>query len=171
MDSSVYEADGNLRLVLASWVVALHALDVRCEDDDIAGICDALVKGEGEPVALVDAISERLGGTEVSDVESVARDLYGERVSTDLGDGDRAERVSRVRSYQFGRRLPWIARIIERHPSGAVGPSWLLVEQVTDVVRTMDYNPWNDIDEERAIPVSDFQVLWELDTCTSLSLR
>jgi hypothetical protein len=51
---------------------------------------------------------------------------------------------------------------------GKVHPSWLLVERVTDEVTAMDPNPWNDVDEERHIPVQDFQVLWELDACSSV---
>jgi len=171
MDSTAYQANGNLQLVIASWVVALHTLDVRSIDDAIATLCDGLIAGDVEPVALIDAVSERIGGVDPEDVAAAAKALLGEGVKTDLGAGDRPERLARVRSYQFGRRLPWVARIVERHDDGSIAPSWLLVEQVTDQVHTMDYNPWNDIDEERQIPVGDFQVLWELDACTSLSLH
>ena len=122
-------------------------------------------------LALVEGLLERLGDGELDAVVAVASQLYGERVRGDLGDGDRAERAARVRSYQFGRSLPWLARIYERQSDGRVAPSWLLVERVGEAVHAMDPNPWNDIDEERQLPWADFLVLWELDGCTSLSIR
>ena len=50
-------------------------------------------------------------------------------------------------------------------------PCWLVVERVTDQVAVMDANPWNDIPEERSMPVNDFPVLWELDHCTAVYIR
>ena len=69
---------------------------------------------------------------------------------------------------QFGRRLPWLARVYQRSELGAVRAVWLVIESVTDEVIAMDPNPWNDIDEERRLPVDDFHVLWELDACSSV---
>ncbi len=100
---------------------------------------------------------------------SVATALYGDRVQRDLGAGDRVERTARIRKYQFASQLPWLARIWERQGE-SVRPSLLLVERVTDEVTAADPNPWNDIDEDRKLPVSDFHVLWELDGCASLHL-
>lgn len=172
MDSAAYAADGNLRLTFASWVVALHAAGVRSDDDAIASAIDALIAGDTDAQAVVDAITAPFAAdASVAAVSSRAAELFGKRVGSGLGEGDRDRRLARIRGYQFGRQLPWLARIVERHEDGAVGPSWLLVEQVTDRVLTMDPNPWNDIDEERALPVADFQVLWELDDCTCLAIR
>jgi hypothetical protein len=97
--------------------------------------------------------------------------LYPERTHTDLGEGERAERLKHIRVRQFGHPLPWLARVFRRDAAGNVGPHWLLIETVTDVFVTMDPNPWDDIDEARQIPLTDFQVLWELDACSSVSVR
>ena len=63
-----------------------------------------------------------------------------------------------------------MARIWERSEKGEVAPVWIIVERVTDEVTAMDPNPWDDIDEERHIPVNDFQVQWELDGCSSVHI-
>ena len=170
MDSAEYAADGNLRLTFATWVMALHASGVVSSDEGVAEVCGQLLKGEGEPKSLVDLLNAHFSdGADVAHVKRAADALYP-TVRTDLGEGGRQDRLARVRGYQFGRQLPWLARIWERDMDGCVGPSWLLIEQVTDRIRTMDPNPWNDIDEERLIAVGDFQVLWELDGCTSIAV-
>ena len=87
-----------------------------------------------------------------------------------MGEGERATRISRIRKYQFTRRLPWLARIVERRQDGSVTPGWLVIQGCTDQVHALDPNPWDDIDEERNLPLADFQVLWELDACASVSV-
>lgn len=164
--------DSQSHLTFATWVLALHAAGVPCSDEPIAVSCTALLAGEGGAEALVDAVAARFShGSEPDAVVTVATALYPERIRTDLGDGDRAARLKHIRSLQFGRPLPWLARIFERDADGDVAPQWLLIETVTSSVITMDPNPWNDIDEARQIPLTDFQVLWELDACTSVSVR
>jgi hypothetical protein len=84
-------------------------------------------------------------------------------VRTDLGAGSRDERLVRLRRHQFAHGTPWMARVWERRADGLVAPAWLVIDGVTDRVRALDPNPWNDVDEERSLPVGDFLVLWELD--------
>lgn len=166
------DAHSNLHLTFATWVAALHALGVRPADDAIAGHCDRLAAEDAAAAALVAEIRRRLPDVgAVTAVRGAAEALFGPRTNGWLGEGDRAERLARIRKYQFGRQLPWLARIWERQPDGVVAPTWLLVEQVTDRVRAMDPNPWNDVDEARTLPVEDFQVLWELDGCTAIAVQ
>ena len=35
----------------------------------------------------------------------------------------------------------------------------------------MDPNPWDDVDEERTVPLGDFQVLWELTGCSAIAVE
>jgi len=167
---------GDLALAVATWVYQLHAAGIVPDDAELAGHCAAVEQatereaGDAAGMDLVRRVDALLGGGEPAQVATLASQLYGDRVKTDLGGGSREERVARIRKYQFGSSLPWLARIWERDEAGEVGPSWLLVERVTDQVFAMDPNPWNDIDEERHLPLADFQVLWELDACTALYL-
>lgn len=165
-----------LPYTFASWVFQLHiagvapcdgALQAACADVDAATDEET---GEVAGEALVTRVTELLDGGEAERVLAVARTLYGDRANGALGEGDRAARTHRIRRYQFERQLPWLARIWERHLDGGVKPTWLLVERVTDQVSALDPNPWNEIDETRDLPVSDFQVLWELGDCQSVSL-
>jgi hypothetical protein len=166
-----------IEYTLATWVYVLHTLGIAGVDARVAQACDAVdaatdaTAGNAAAEALVARIGELLAGADSPEaVKSAARALYGDGVDGDLGVGGRDQRIQRIRAYQFGRNLPWLARIWERH-DGVVSPSWLLVERMTDEVAVMDANPWNDIDEKRRLPVDDFVVLWELDGCTSLSIR
>lgn len=162
-----------LSYTFATWVFELHVGGVTPDDAELADACRAVAEasdpehGERAGTALVERVQALLDGDAAESVASVARRLYGERVADDMGAGDRGARNQRVRKYQFSRGLPWLARIWER-TDGSVHPSWLLVERVTDEVAAMDPNPWNDVDEERRLPVSDFHVLWELDGCPSV---
>jgi hypothetical protein len=159
----------------ATWVFTLHVDGVVADDDAIRAACDAIRQAKDATVGnaagdqLVARVRVLVADSEPATFTTAARRLYGERVRTDLGAGDREERLARIRKYQFSTQLPWLARIWERHGND-VRPSWLLVERVTDEVAAADPNPWNEVDERRHLPVGDFQVLWELDTCTSLHL-
>ncbi len=172
MQPQANSQDSPAHLTFATWVVALHAAGVPCSDPAIAVSCAELLSGIGDAKGFVGAIAERFSeGTAPDAVVAVASALYPERTHTDLGEGDRLARLKHIRSLQFGHPLPWLARIVERDAAGQVGPQWLLVETITSVVITMDPNPWNDVDEARQIPLTDFQVLWELDACTNVSVR
>jgi hypothetical protein len=173
-----HETDGNLRVALATWIFLLHAAGEELADSDLAAACAAVAaatdasSGDAAGLALIERIAGLVDevGTDPAAVVALAVRVIGDAVAADFGVGDRDARLSRIRGYQFRRGLPWLARVWERHPDGSVAPSWLLVSEVTDLVRVLDPNPWNDIDEERALSVHDFQVLWELDACTSLRL-
>jgi len=160
---------------LATWVFLMHVGGVTPDDADLCAHCEAVAVAQDETAgdaageALVERVKAMLGGIDPNDVESFARSIYGDRVGTGFGEGARADRLSRIRKYQFDQNHPWLARIWERQ-EGQVAPVWLVVERVTDEVTAVDPNPWNDIDETRHIPVSDFQVLWELDGCTAVAL-
>ncbi len=174
--NETHDPQTTLAYALATWVFLLKVDGVEPDDAELAGACDAVlaadeeVAGNAAGEALVKAILAKIEGVEPEHVQQFAGALYGDRIETTFGEGDRSERLSRIRKYQFDRNLPWLARIWER-TDDTVGPMWLVVERVTDEVAAMDPNPWNDIDETRRLPVADFQVLWELDGCTSVAVR
>ncbi len=159
----------------ATWVFSLHVAGVRATDAEIRTHCDGILAATEETIgtaageALVARVRALQSGDSPDQIGALAADLYGDRARRDLGTGDRMTRTARIRKYQFSHQLPWLARIWERGADG-VQPSWLLVERVTDEVTAADPNPWNDIDEVRQLPVSDFHVLWELDACSSVHL-
>jgi len=176
MSDQVVTGDALVPYTFATWVFMLHVDGVEADDAAVSEACKAILAATEETAGnaagqqLVDAVNARLGGTGPEHLLNASQALYGVRASSTLGQGSRGERVARIRKYQFDAQLPWLARIWERTEEGSVQPAWLLVERVTDVVRAADPNPWNDIDEERLVPVDDFQVLWELDGCTSVHL-
>jgi hypothetical protein len=159
----------------ATWAFELHVDGVVANDAAVADACAAIqaateaTAGNAAAEALVARVLALLGGTGPEEVAGFARALYGDRVQRDLGAGDRDARVTRIRKYQFGKSLPWLARVWER-VGGSVQPQWWIIERVTDEVAAMDPNPWNDVDENRRLPLGDFQVLWELDACTAVHL-
>lgn len=169
----------DLALAFATWAYILHSAGLEADDAELVQACVAVrdapdrEAGDEAGMTLVRRIIALLGEGEpaVEQVLGMAAALYGERLSTDLGEGSREDRASRIRRYQFAVGLPWLARIYERQADGQVGPTWLLIERVSDVVRVMDPNPWDDVDEERDIPWADFQVLWELAGCPSARIN
>lgn len=170
--------DANCRVALATWMFIAHTRGQHASDAEIHAACEGVAAADGPEAgdaagqALIDRVSALVdgSGTDPEAIAAMLAGLYGEAIRRDLGAGSRADRLHRIRTYQFQRGIPWLARIVERHPDGSVGPSWLLVERVTDQVRAMDPNPWDDIPEERALPTTDFLVLWELDGCTSFAI-
>lgn len=158
---------------VATWLFTLHVAGLEADDEVVRQRCqevlDARESGPGNAAgeALVARVKELLPSEEPGGVETLATQLFGSRVYTDLGEGERHERVARVRRMSFESQLPWLARVWER-VDDTPQPSWLLVERVGEVVRAADPNPWNDVAEERALPMSDFVVMWELDGCTNV---
>ena len=153
---------GHVAYCVATWVFIGHDRGRNIADDAIRDACDRL-NGAQDPdaagQALAGLIADRTDGS-VESVRALAAGLFGE-VDTNMG-GSRDERLRSARRYQFKTQLPWLACIIDRFPDGSVGPHWVLVEQVSDVVRVMDPYPWDDLDEEQDVPVTDFLVKWEL---------
>ena len=170
---------GHLAETLATWIYLLHDSGRLAEDADVRAACVALAaagvelhEGGGDVdqhghalVSVVERGLDAAGGRSFDAVLGWLRRLYGEpHVATEVGD-DRDARIRAARAYQFGTNLPWLARIIDRFPDGTVGPHWVMVERVTDVVTCMDPYPWDDLDEEYQAPVNDFMVKWELAGC------
>ena len=174
--SDVTSPKAQLDYAIATWVYVLHASGVEVINPDIKGHCEAIsaateaTTGNQAGEALVHAISAKLGGTTKDDVVALTTTLFGDRLHQGFDASSRQERASHIRAYQFAKNLPWLSQIYERQPGGEVGPTWLVVERVTDQVTAMDPNPWNDIDEERHLPLSDYHVLWELSGCASVAL-
>lgn len=153
---------GSLAFSVATWIFIGHDRGRPIADAAILEACEGIVGAENADAAgqvLAGLVADRTDGS-IASVKALAVALFGE-VDEAMGDS-RDERVRSARRYQFKTQLPWLACIIDRFPSGAVGPHWVLVEQVSDVVRVMDPYPWDDIDEEVDVPVTDFMVKWEL---------
>ena len=161
-----------LEVTLATWIFQLFSSGVAPGHEGLDAACAAVrdatdsASGDVAGAALVDAVAGQIASHDPAGVIGFVTALYGDRAHSDMGDGSRDERTLRIRKYQFGRNLPWLARVWERR-DGTVKPTWLLITRVTDEVTAADPNPWNDIDEERHIPVGDFHVQWELDGCTA----
>ncbi len=163
---------GNLGVTLSTWIFILFSGGAQPDQAEISAACQAILDaGEGAAFdqlgqALVDAVMAALGSEEpdFATVVAFAKSLYGEEgIAMDLGEpAERDERARGIRRYQFGRNLPWIARIIDRFPDGRVGPHWVMVEELTESVKVMDPYPWDDVDEQYDIPLNDFMVKWEL---------
>jgi hypothetical protein len=168
---------GNLGVTLATWIFILFNGGTPAQDPAVVAACEA-IRDAGDDAdldalgqALVDAVLAVVGdGDGFADVLAGARRLFGDdQVASDLGEPtDRDERARGIRRYLFGRNLPWIARIIDRFPGGSVGAHWVMVEELTDAVKVMDPYPWDDVDEQYEMPVTDFMVKWELAGCESL---
>ena len=168
---------GNLPVTLSTWVFLLSRRGLAPLHEGAASALAALSAAAEAPddadwsalgQALVDALADALGEGTEDEVVGLARALYGDgHIATDPG-GDREQRLAAARAYQFKAGLPWLARIYDRFPDGSVGPHWILVEQITDVVTCMDPYPWDTLDEEYQAPVVDFMVKWELAGNTTI---
>ena len=163
-----------LPTTLATWTHQLHLAGIAPVHEAAAAFLveiDATTspeQGEAAALGLVELIAASIEGDSPATVIAWAQAWFGDRVRTDLGNAEtRDERVREVRAYQFAHSVPWLARIWER-TDGVVAPSWLVIERVTDEVFAMDPNPWNEVDEDRRLPIADFLVLWELDGATSV---
>lgn len=164
-------------VTLATWAFTLHRAGFPAVDHEIREACEA-VAAAGDPETgdlaaqeLVARVRSRLDDVDGPSVLALARRVWGDSISGDLGEADREERAQRIRRYEFERGLPWLARIWERDGAGMVRPGWLVVERVTDRVSVMDPNPWDEIEERRELPVDAFHALWELEGCPSVRLR
>ncbi len=159
---------GQLSVALATLIYLLNDAGHRPADEEILAACTAIAEAPEDAdmdafgQALVDRIEAALGGEEPGDVLAFLGGLFGsERLVTDFG-ADREERSRSMRRYHFTHHLPWLARIIDRFPDGSVGPHWVLVERVGQSVTCADPYPWDDLDEEYDLPLTDFHVKWEL---------
>lgn len=166
--------DEQYATTVATWVYQLHAAGVVAQDDSISEACGAVwaskeaSEGEAAATRLVEAVRMALGS---GSLDGAAQGWFPDRVLDSMGEGERDERTTRMRRHQFNSGLPWLAQVFERRSDGAVAPHWLLVERVTDQVSVMDPNPWDDVDEERCLPLGDFQVLWELTGCSAVAVK
>lgn len=169
MDERPLRMDGNLAVALAAWMVLLHRRGVLPDSEALAERVRA-VSDADSGAALVEAVGELLDDASPEQVIAFCRAELGEAITGAFGEGEREERVRRIRRYQFAQNTPWIARIYER-TQGVVRPFWVIVGRLTDQVLLMDPDPYDGIEEQRVVPVADFMVQWELDACTSIAFE
>ncbi len=178
-NSVEHGSDSNLNITMATWVYMLHRSGYSPACSTVQAACRALDDADPRSAdldelgkALVEAIVGELGTATPSfkQVLQVVTDWFGpEHIASDLGKGeDREERTRAIRRYQFSNSRPWLALIIDRFPEGRVGEHWVMVEEVTDVVKVMDPYPWDDVDEQYEMPLPDFMVKWELAGIASI---
>ena len=166
--------DPHLPVTLATYTFLLRAAGHSVADAAAEAACAAFAKGERPAdelgADLVAAVGLHLRGDDAAAVTAALAALFGDlAVRTDLGAGpDREARVAAIRRAHFGNHLPWLARIVDRLPGGDVGFRWVLVEAFDAAVKVMDPNPWDEQDEERELPVTDFLVQWELGGAVSV---
>ncbi len=169
---------GNLAVTLATWLYILDDAGHRPDHVGLVAALDALREADdGEAAAaisqkLVEVVIGELGSeASFEQVRGWMAGLFADdAIATDFG-GTRDNRTRHIRAYEFKSSLPWLAQVIDRFPGGHVGPHWVLVERVTDVVTCMDPYPWDDLDEEYSQPLVEFMVKWELAGCSSLRWR
>jgi hypothetical protein len=171
----VSTTDGNLGVTLATFLFLLRRSGRPLADAAIDAACARLDSASGAPAALgaalVAAVEPHLAAGNDAVLPALRAIVGEDHVRADLGEGaDRDARTTAIRRAHFGQRLPWLAEIADRLPDGSIGRHWVLVEAFDEVARVMDPNPWDDRDEERAIPVGDFMVLWELAGLRSIRI-
>lgn len=162
-------SDGNLGITLATWVFALHREGLNTSVPAIEAACKAFEGNRapdelGRELVAVIMASLRSPEPEYEDVLAAVCSWFGrDRILSDLGRSDsREDRFREIRRYRFQRKLPWLARIIDRFPDSRVGHHWVLIEELGDQVTIMDPYPWDNVDEEYQLPLIDFMVKWEL---------
>ncbi len=168
-----YDREALRAYTFGTWVFLLHASGVESLETTVCDRCKAIVAApdaEAGEIAVQALIKQIVGGLAEGEA-ALAQKLYGDRVALDMGEGSRAERNRRIRMFEFKNGLPWMAQIYQRGENGTVAPVWVVVERVANKVAIMDPNPWNDIDEEYELDVSDFHVLWELAAQPSVYLN
>jgi hypothetical protein len=118
---------------------------------------------------LVSVIEQSLGGA--SDPNTVLAWLKNivPEIHNGWAQNDKQTVLQSIRQYEFSRGLPWIAQIADRTEQG-LEEIWVLVEKVTDSVLCMDPYPWDDVDEEFELDLSDFLTRWKLCNCTAIHL-
>ena len=144
------------RPTLATLTYLWHRAGVRPTDADIASTCDAIDGGDA-------AAAERLmDGVPPGDAVAALNAAFGSVRALTLGSGTREDHVAATRRLDFGDNLPWLARIADRDRDGSIGARWVIVARLAESVDILDPNPWDDVAEERSLPLGDFMVRWEL---------
>lgn len=143
-----------------------------------AGEASALVKAlldarapaaaQAAAEALEQHVRGLLHGEDEQAVRALATSWFGDRAQLGAGVVDRAARLVEARRWTFRERTPWLARVWQRDRTGGVGPHWVIVQRVVDLVELVDPDPWDEVDEERALDPVEFQALWELSGCAAV---
>jgi hypothetical protein len=162
-----------LAVPVATFLLLARRAGRTVSDPTIDAALAAFDAGDATPTELGAALTAAVTtvlGDKLDDVVPTLTALLG-ALHTDLGAGaDRDARLSAIRRASFGNPLPWLARIVDRTPDGQVLQHWVIVERFDDTAKIMDPNPWDDVEEERELPIVDFLVRWELAGAESVRL-
>jgi membrane-associated protease RseP (regulator of RpoE activity) len=167
---------GDLAVAFGTLVYLLFDAGHAPADPALVEACEAVRSAAPEAAdaagqALVALLAHRLPADGApAGVAALAAALYGADKLVAFEGADRAEKARAARAWQFRTSLPFLARVVDRFPTGDVGLHWVLVERVTDVVTCMDPYPWDGIDEETTQPLVDFLVKWELAGCACVAV-
>jgi hypothetical protein len=116
---------------------------------------------------LVDTIQKTLPSTSnIDDLYEWLQQRYDNIVKS-WDSNERENLIANIRKHSFQSSLPWLAQIAERQGNELI-THWVMVEKFTDNVICMDPYPWDDIDEEYELPLTDFMVRWELAGTNSI---
>ena len=154
---------------LATWIYLLRCQGVPIADAAVDAGCAAVDHGgdTGAP-ALVAAVRSRLASSRFDDVATALRAVIGGVVGVDFGAGEDADaRAGALRRATFGDNRPWLASIADRR-QGALEEHLVVVSGFAETVTLMDPDPWDDVPEERSLPLAEFLVRWELAGARSL---
>lgn len=168
--------DAHLPYTLATFTFLQRRAGGKVHDPAVESACAAVAALEGGPESaerLLEAVRATITTLDHPGLVTTLARIFGEpAVQVDFAQAsDREGRLARVRRATFGDSRPWIAGIADRSPEGDLGVHWVLVDGLYDQVKLLDPNPWNDVDEERSVPLGDFVVLWELAGGHALRLR
>ncbi len=150
-------------ITLATWIYALHRLGGTIAAAPVASACRAVdADGAAAAPALLAAVRTVLTGDAYTDVVAAVNAVLGVGATAAVGAGADAEsRAGALRRASFGDNRPWIAALAERR-DGVLGEHLALVAAFGDTVTLLDPNPWDDVAEERTLPLAEFLVRWEL---------
>ena len=116
---------------------------------------------------LVEAIQQTLpANSNIDDLYSWLQERY-DNIENSWHADARESTIANIRKHSFKSSLPWLAQIAERNDNNLI-THWVMVEKFTDTVICMDPYPWDDIDEEYELPLTDFMVRWELAGANSI---
>ncbi len=153
-------SDNATSMTFATTLFVLRRAGVKVEDPELEALA-AQLQECAEQHAALDAAA-RLAAALDSDAgfrAGLGRAFPGMKVRVVTGDRD--EHIRALRHARFGNSLPMLAGIADQH-DGGVAIRWALVLDVEEAVHLLDPNPWDDVAEERHMPIQDFAVRWEL---------
>jgi hypothetical protein len=153
-------SDAATNMTFATALFLLRRAGVPVQDAALEGLA-AAIDAATDPQSAHDAATRLAAALDsaTGPQGSLGRAFPG--LTSHVVQGDRQDHVAALRRARFGSSLPMLAAIADRF-DGGVGVRWALVLDVGEDVSLLDPNPWDDVAEDRHLPLGDFAVRWEL---------